>query len=152
MLIFVISTVILIIFSFFFIKAIRWYKRTKWGDKDYYDSDRAYSTWFTITLLYSVIHILYVAISVIVIVCKPIRYIETYEEKQSLEQRLYVYHNSDKPIEMKDIEWQVLYKEVRNYNIKVKTHRYRYNNLFIGWFYSKKIGELDTIDYSFGST
>lgn len=93
------------------------------------------------------VYVVFLILTITLIALKPTLYIRVVEEKYSIEARLEVYLESDKEIDFKDISWQVLYKDIKDYNAIVKIHKYWSSNIFFNWYYSRRVGELELIDY-----
>jgi hypothetical protein len=70
---------------------------------------------------------------------KEADYQATLNEKEVLEYRL---ENQEDNV----LENSILYNDIVEFNNKVIMHKVNSNNLWINWFYNKKLGQIDTIE------
>lgn len=149
MLLFIIFSVIMLVLSLLTIRLYNQFEKAREQNNWILKTKREdrYEVVSTITIILGILYIAFLISTVIIISMKPTYYIKMEEYKYSLEAKLDTYLESDKDIDFKDISWQELYEDIKDYNSMVKKHKYWSNNIFLNWFYSKRVGALDLIEY-----
>ena len=158
MLIIILSVLILITSWVLYILFNKKYNNIDNSSSSYYRSYRQYHRerdraealsigFFVTAITASIVVGILLLVSSITFISKPSNYLAAIEEKNSLEARLEIYYTSNKEIDFKDIDWQDLYKDIARFNTTVRKHQYWHKNIFVGWYYNKKIAEFKPIEY-----